>query len=71
QKGELQETIKAAGHLVIFYPVYHYELNFIEHYCGRAKLYTHAHCEYSFLALVPTVPEALAQVSDTLIFKYY
>ena len=32
QKGELQETIEAAGHLVIFYPVYHCELNFIEYF---------------------------------------
>ncbi|RPA94825.1 hypothetical protein L873DRAFT_1700314, partial [Choiromyces venosus 120613-1] len=63
--------IEAAGHLVIFYPVYHCKLNFIEYYWGRAKLYTCAHCEYLFPALVHTVPEALVQMSDRLIFKYY
>ena len=71
QKGELQETIEAAGHLVIFNPVYHCELNFIEYFWGRAKLYARAHCEYTFEALVRIVPEALAQVSNTLISKYY
>ncbi|RPA89937.1 hypothetical protein L873DRAFT_1882374 [Choiromyces venosus 120613-1] len=25
QKGELQETLEAAGHMVIFYPSFHYE----------------------------------------------
>ena len=71
QKGKLQETIEAAGYLGIFYPVYYCEVNFIEYYWGRAKLYTRGHCEYTFPALVGNVPEALAQVSDNLIFKYY
>ena len=55
----------------MFYPVYDCELNFIEYYWGRAKLYARANCEYTFRALVRIVPEALAQVSDNLIFKYY
>jgi len=71
QNRELQATIEAAGHLVIFYPVYNCELNFIEYHWGRAKLYARANCEYTFLALVRIVPEAFAQVSDNLIFKYY
>jgi len=45
QKGELQETIEAAGHLVKFYPVYHWELNFIEYFWGPAKMYAIAHCD--------------------------
>ena len=71
QKGELQETLEAAGHLVIFYPSFHCELNFIEHSWGSAKLYARANCEYTFPALVRIVPEALAQVSNKLIWKYY
>ncbi|RPA97464.1 hypothetical protein L873DRAFT_1771265 [Choiromyces venosus 120613-1] len=71
QKGELQETIEAAGHLVIFYPVYHCELNFIEYFWGRAKMYARVHCDYTFPGLVRVVPEALEHVSNKLIFKYY
>jgi hypothetical protein len=71
QKCQLQETIEAAGHLVIFYPAFHCELNFIEYFCGRAKVYTRAYCEYSFPSLVHTVPQALAQISGILVWKYY
>ena len=71
QKGELQETIEAAGHLVIFYPVYHCELNFIEYFWSWAKMYARAHCDYTFPGLVRVVPEALEYVSKQLIYKYY
>ena len=71
QKCQLQETLEAAGHQVIFYPVFHCELNFIEYFWGRAKLYTRAHCEYSFPSLVRTVPVALEQISNQLIWKYH
>ncbi|RPB02563.1 hypothetical protein L873DRAFT_1673161, partial [Choiromyces venosus 120613-1] len=39
QKSQLQETLEVAGHLVISYPVYHCELNFIEYFWGSAKVY--------------------------------
>jgi len=71
QKCELQEALEAAGHLVIFYPSFHCELNFIEYFWGNAKLYARANCEYTYPALVRIVPEALAQVSNKLIWKYY
>ncbi|RPB00035.1 hypothetical protein L873DRAFT_1681942, partial [Choiromyces venosus 120613-1] len=32
QKCQLQESIKGVGHQVIFYPVFHFELNFIEYF---------------------------------------
>ena len=63
--------MEAAGHMVIFYPSFHCELNFIEYYWGSAKLYVRANCEYTFPALVRIVPDALAHVSNTLIWKYY
>ena len=71
QKCQLQETLEAAGHQVVFYPGFHCELNFIEYFWGRAKLYTRAHCEYSFPSLVRIVPIALEQISNQLIWKYY
>jgi len=71
QKCQLQETIEAAGHQIIFYPSFHCELNFIEYFWGRAKVYTRAHCGYTFPSLVRTVPLALAQIPDVLVWKYY
>ena len=32
QRGRLQEEVEATGHMVIFYPKFHCELNFIERY---------------------------------------
>ena len=40
QKSQLQEAIERAGHLVVFYPPFHCEINFIEYYWGAAKQYT-------------------------------
>ena len=70
QKGELQEAIEAAGHLVLFYPPFHCEINFIEYFWGAAKRYTRENCEYDFPSLKRLVPEAMEQVSNKLIWKF-
>ena len=41
QKSALQESVERCGPLCDFYPKYHCELNFIEHYWGAAKLGFH------------------------------
>ena len=48
QKGQLQEEVGAANHLIIFYPKSHCELNFIERFWCAAKCYARENCEYSF-----------------------
>jgi len=71
QKGELQETLKAAAHLVIFYPSFHCELNFIEYFWRRATVYLLANCVYNYAVLVRTVPEAFVQIPNKVICNYY
>ncbi|KAJ8580768.1 hypothetical protein M405DRAFT_752868 [Rhizopogon salebrosus TDB-379] len=39
QKSLVQEIIERAGHLCIFLPKFHCELNFIEFFWGRVKKY--------------------------------
>src|SRR6266542_1258644 len=39
QKGTIEKLIKKAGHMCIFYPKFHCELNFIERYWGACKRY--------------------------------
>jgi len=68
QRGELEEAIGAAGHVILFYPAFHCELNFIEYFRGTAKWYTRLNCGYDFPSLLRSVPEALAQVPNTLIW---
>ena len=42
-KSLVQETIENAGHLCIFLPKFHCELNFIEFFWGAVKRYLHKH----------------------------
>ena len=71
QKGELEEAIEEAGHMVLFYLAFHCEINFIEYFWGAAKRYTRQNCGYDFTSLQRLVPEALQQVTNTLIWKYH
>ncbi|KAI0354346.1 hypothetical protein OH77DRAFT_1549785 [Trametes cingulata] len=70
QKSLVQEVIEAAGHLCIFLPKYHCELNFIEFFWGAVKRYLREHCEYTFSALQANMPLALKSVSVQLIRKW-
>ena len=87
QRGRLKEEIEATEHLVIFYPKFHFELNFIERYvpCLLSKIkadlitrfwcatkyYARENCEYNLKALCEIIPHALNSVSTSAIFHYY
>ena len=71
QKGELEEAIEEAGHLFLFYPAFHCEINFIEYFWGVAQRYTYPNCRYDFTSVPHLVPEVLQQVPNTLIWKYH
>jgi len=70
-KGGLEEAIQAAGHMILFYPAFHCEINFIEYFWGAAKRYTRQTYGYDFSSLRCLVPEVLTQVPNTLIWKYH
>jgi hypothetical protein len=70
QKNHLQETIEAAGHVCIFYPKFHCELNFIESFWREAKWYLRLHCDYSFKSLKEIVLQALESVTLAKIHHY-
>ena len=59
QKSSVQEVIEATGHLCIFLPNFHCELNFIEFFWGTVKKYLWEHCDYTFDMLKANVPKAL------------
>jgi transposase len=63
QKSLIQKVIEAAGHLCIFLPKFHCELNFIEFFWGGIKRYLREHCNYTFEALKENMPKALASVA--------
>ena len=71
QKGQLEEELENKGQLVIFYPKFHCELNFIERYWCGCKWYARENCLYTFTGLRETVPKALDSVSPATIHRYY
>lgn len=62
QHSLVQETIEAAGHLCLFLPKYHCELNFIEFFWGAVKKYLRDHCDYTFDTLKANMPKAMESV---------
>ncbi len=87
QRGRFKEEFEATGHLVIFYPKFHSELNFIERYvpcflseikaelipifCCAIKYYARENCEYNLKTLREIISHALNSVSTSAIFHYY
>jgi hypothetical protein len=47
QRSRIEEIVEDAGHLVMFYPKFHCELNWIEYYWGACKHYARKHCNYT------------------------
>lgn len=70
QGSLLEEIAKEHGQIIIFYPKFHCELNFIEMYWGASKRYTRRHCDYTFKGLQKTIPKALDSVPIESIRKY-
>lgn len=66
QKGRVQELVEARGHMILFYPKSHCELNWIEYFWARVKLYTQTHCRYDVKSLWENVPVALTWTSDLI-----
>ena len=62
QKPLVQEVIESAGHLCIFLPKYHCELNFIEFFWGAVKRYLRKNCDYTFETLKTNLPKAMDAV---------
>lgn len=70
QKSMVREVIEAAGHLCIFLPKFHCELNFIEFFWGAVKRYLRENCDYTFNTLKANMPKALASVQLPTIRKW-
>ena len=70
QHSLMQEVIEAAGHLCIFLPKFHCELNFIEYFWGTVKRFLHDNCDYTFTKLQENLPEALGSVVVGTIWKW-
>ena len=70
QKPLLQEIVEERGHLAVFLPKFHCELNIIEYFWGAAKRHTREKCDYTFDGLRGMVPEAMGLVSLTVMRRW-
>ena len=70
QRSALVEVIEDSGHVCIFFPKFHCELNFIERYWGAAKRYARNNCNYTWSGLQETVPRALDSVDLITIRRF-
>jgi hypothetical protein len=62
-----QDVIEPMGHMCIFLPKFHCELNFIEFFWGVIKKFLHDNCDYMFAMLKENMPKALASVQCSII----
>lgn len=68
--SKLKEVVEARGHIVILYPTFHCELNWIEYFWGAAKWYTRKHCKYGIQGLRDCIPEGLKYAQE-FIFSFW
>ena len=66
----VQEVIEEGGHVCIFLPKFHCELNFIEYFWGAVKRYLQENCDYTFVTLQENLPKALESVSVETIWRW-
>eukprot|EP00752_Nemacystus_decipiens_P014964 g13323.t1 len=62
QLNKVEQIFKAAGHICIFLPKYHPELNAIERYWGYIKHLLRLHCEYSLPHMLKILPGTMSDV---------
>ena len=66
----LEHKVEGRGHVCLFIPKYHCEINPIERVWAQSKKYTRAYCNYRLPSLRETVPRALDSVSVTNIANF-
>ncbi|CAG8512942.1 4101_t:CDS:2, partial [Racocetra persica] len=65
-----KEIIEAASHMCIFYPKFHYKLNYIESFWAKAKHVARLYCDYSFRGLKRTVSRVLNSINLIKICRF-
>ena len=69
EKNMIQTMLIKEGHIPIFLPKFHPELNPIERVWAQLKRYTKAHCKYSLPSLRKNIPLAYDSVSLENIYR--
>jgi hypothetical protein len=70
ETSALEKFLTSKGHITIFLPKFHCELNGIERVWGHSKRIVRAHCDYSIVSLRETVPFGLDSITVDTIKAY-
>ena len=68
-KNALDTFLAERGHVPMFLPKFHCELNGIERVWGHSKRTTRAYCDYTLESLRKTVPNSLDSIPTETIGK--
>ena len=70
QRSLVQEVIEELGHICIFLPKFHCELNYIEFFWGAVKRWLRENCDYTFQGLQDHLPKAMDAVALDTVRKW-
>lgn len=70
-KESITQSVNEKHHLVMYYPKYYCELNYIEHFWCSAKKWACKNCNYTLKDFWRCVPRALASVSNYTVLAYF
>ena len=71
EKTSIEHFVEGHGHLALFLPKFHCELNPIERVWGHSKRYCRAYSNFTLVKLRQIINPALESVSLDLIRKFY
>jgi hypothetical protein len=71
QECKIMTVVKAAGHLCLFLPKYHCELNIIEFFWGATKNHTRECCDFTLDGLDREIEIGQEKVHITTIRRWY
>lgn len=71
QECQIMAIVKAAGHLCLFLPKYHCELNIIEFFWGKTKNHTRECCDFTLEGLDREIEVGQGKVRIETIRRWY
>ena len=67
----IQHVLNGKGHICLFLPKFHPELNPIERVWSQARRYTKAYCKYTLPSLRKNISKAFDSITGENIANYY
>ena len=71
EKSRIEHYLEDKGHICVFLPKFHPELNPIERVWSQAKRHTKAYCNYTLPSLPKNIPNAFNNITQDNIKNYF